>query len=349
MDQIRQFEVLAKRVTQNVAAKDAMASHFWFYMQSRVRDWAAKRKHKEEVGQNLFFESGSSLAYVALEFEQAVLSEAGVREHWHIRTNNILCLLQFDLHTAIDARCFPDGRPDPRDKYGAIFPQEWGVLHREPPIVPRKRLSAREDEAVNRLRDEFRQHEDTFVLAAASGWDIDSKEKAFRGPHVGSHKNMLFKRVVFTSSYPVVLFIDAEKLGFERQPNCYPVFDLNFSVAQWLSEYPVAVCVGWDWPKTGGKQPEKLIKLLEKHGVKDQNVGEYVKMVLKDLQVTEEYFLQESVDEHSGIRSGAILLGNKKFAQVIPRIGSGVSRAPVVTGTIWDGRRRHRGLSKVGA
>ncbi len=324
MDQIRQFEVLADRVTMNVGAKEAMSRHFWFYMQSRVRDWAEKWKHRKiprpsnyrDSGSNLFFESGSTIAYVAWEFEQAVLNEAGVREDWHIRTNNILCLLQFELHTALDGRRFPDGKPDPRDKYGAIFPQDWGVLHREPPKRPRKDLSEPEKKAVRRLRAQFCQSErsgPTFVLATASGWDTDSDEMAFRGPHVGSHKNMLFKRVIFTSGYPVVLFLDAEKLGFKRQDNCYPVFDRKFPLTEWLLKFPIAICVGWEWPKRGQKLPDSRLAEFEK-----RNSEAYVRTVLKDQGFTKEYFCEKSRDENSGIRTGAILLANERFEREVP-------------------------------
>ncbi|MCX6898747.1 MAG: DUF4062 domain-containing protein [Verrucomicrobia bacterium] len=321
MDQIRQFEVLADRVTQNIGAKEAMAQHFWFFMQSRIRAWGQKingKRHSEysaDRGTNLFFESGSSLAYVALEFERAVLNEAGVREDWHIRTNNILCLLEFDLYTAIDGRCFPDGKPDPRDKYGAIFPHDWGVLHREPPIEPRKCLSNEERCAVDKLRKEFQEHGPTFVLAATSGWDTNLSNPEFRsnpefqGPHVGSHKNMLFKRVVFTAGYPLVLFIDAEKLGYQRQRNCYPVFGADLPMGTWLNEQPVAVCVGWEWPKRGSKQPTKMAKVFE-----PRNKAEYVRNILPGLGFSEEFFCEERVDR-AGIRTGAILLANKKFRE----------------------------------
>ena len=160
-DQIRQFETLGERVEENKMAKQAMARHFWFYMQSRIRVW----KGNKQDGSNLFFESGSSLAYVGQEFETAVLDEAGVPESWHIRTNNIICLLQFDLNSVHDARCFPNGKPDPRDKYGAIFPKKWGALHREPPRFPRK-LSLGEKRAIDEIQKAFSTDGPTIVLAA---------------------------------------------------------------------------------------------------------------------------------------------------------------------------------------
>ena len=322
MDQIRRFEVLAHRVTERVDEKEAMARHFWFYMQSRIRDWA-KRQQPQKAGKadmNLFFESGSSLAYVALEFEEAVLNEAGVHEHWHIRTNNILCLLQFELHTALDGRRFPDGKPDPRDKYGAIFPQDWGVLHREPPKKPRKDLSGAEKEAVNKLRRDFCQHGRTFVLAAASGWDTKNDEKGFRGPHVGSHKNMLFKRAIFTSGDPVVLFLDAEKLAdpnkAPRKDNCYPVFDLNYLVTKWIQKCPVAICVGWGKPDSG----QNLSIANPKNSIGSGKIGENnpadkIRNALKGFGFTKEYFCEEPNDKYS---AGAILLANDNFEKEVP-------------------------------
>lgn len=256
---------------------------------------------------NLFFESGSTLAYVADEFEHAVLNEAGVHEDWHIRTNNILCLLQFELHTSLDGRRFPDGKPDPRDKYGAIFPQKWGVLHREPPKRPRAKLSDKEEGAVNDLRKEFCPlgNGRTFVLATASGWDTDNPELAFRGPHVGSHKNMLFKRVIFTSKNPVVLFLDAEKLGFRCQDNCYPIFDKDFTVEKWIKNFPAALCIGWETPNSPdrpkGQLSEKALQIKKK---------------LTEVGFRNEFFVEERAEGDKLV--GSLLMANDKFTREIP-------------------------------
>lgn len=322
MDQVRQFEVLAKRLTKTVEAKKAMARYFWFYMQWRVRDWAKRNQPKKQakksenggaanVDLNLFFESGSTLAYVALEFEQAVLNEAGVHEDWHIRTNNILCLLQFELHTPLDGRRFPDGKPDPRDKYGAIFPQKWGVLHREPPKRPRAKLSHEEEDAVSDLRVEFcpSGHGPTLVLATASGWDTDNLELSFRGPHVGSHKNMLFKRVIFTSKNPVVLFLDAEKLGFRCQDNCYPIFDREFPVEKWIKNFPVALCIGWETQNSPDRQKGR-----------PSEKAAQIKKLLIEIGFQNEFFLDEKAEGEKLV--GAILMANDKFTREIPLLDS---------------------------
>jgi hypothetical protein len=288
-DQIRQFETLADRVEQNKKAKQAMARHFWFYMQSRIRILDEEDKN----GVNLFFESGSSLAYVGQEFETAVLDEAGILEPWHIRTNNIICLLQFDLNSGHDARCFPNGKPDPRDKYGAIFPEKWGVLHREPPQpnIPRN-LSDGESRAVEEIQNDFKEKGPTIVLAAASGWDIDSKEDLFLGPHVGSHKNMLIKRALFTTGCPVILFLDADKLGSKRECNCYPVFGPEMPLGKAIKEFPLAICVGWEWPKFG-KQKHSVDEFQE---YEKRNNPNFIATKLEEIGFKHQYFCEKEED-----------------------------------------------------
>jgi hypothetical protein len=150
LDQLRRFSTLGARVRLDVASKKAMARSFWTNMQGRLR------RHKYL---NLFFESGSTVAYLGDEFGRTVLQPGESTEQWHIRTNNVLSLVYFDLHTPIDAARFPAGVPDPDDKYGAIFPNEWRHLEEPPPARARGLHSGRrgkeEWQAVEAMRKAF--------------------------------------------------------------------------------------------------------------------------------------------------------------------------------------------------
>lgn len=308
LEQLRKFSKLGQRVSLDVGSKEAMARIFWRDMQGRIRRNSLF---------HLFFESGSTVAYLADEFERTMLvADEGVHR-WQIRTNNVLSVVQFTLHTPIDASRFPTGIPDPDDPYGAIFPNEWRQLYEPPPKRPRN-LHDGEHAAVDtmrkRLYGDAGKHQ--LVLAAASGLDLLNNEQHFRGPHVASHPNMLFKRAVFTSGSPVVLFISAEKLGDPFDVGrCYPVFDSNEAWTQVIRDYPLAICIGYEQPKIS-----KTASRISRDQIEQRNSPEVIRRTLDGLGFCEEYFdgslLPPPIPDLAGV--GAIMHGNKAFEACIP-------------------------------
>ena len=241
LDRVSKFRTLTSRVETEPLAKQAAAQTFWDHKLNQL-----KRKHYRHI----FIESGSSLAFVAEVFEEKTSKQD--QDIWKVATNNALALLQLSLFTDLDTRPNPPAAPDPEDRYGAIFTRESLNAHEEPPRQPR-RLYRAETEAiantVKLLTDGV--PEEQLILATASGWDTTHAEPLFRGPHVGSHANMLFKRALFQSGRPAVLFLTRRKIDpdFEEarfkcpddeaprkregdaplerdQRYCYPVFGL---------------------------------------------------------------------------------------------------------------------------
>jgi hypothetical protein len=324
LTQLRRFSTLGSRVGLDTGSKEAVAKAFWWHMKGRIR----RRQYK-----TLFFESGSTCAYLSDEFVKTVVSEQDGSDGWHIRTNNVLSLIHFDLHTSIDAARFPGGIPDPEDKYGAIFPSDWKNLHEPYPDVPRD-LYDGERKAVAAIRKAFRQlaakgdrsaahrrsKEKTtasmpLVFAAASGLDLTNSTEHFRGPHVGSHPNMLFKRAIFASACPVVLCVSAEKLGNPfRHGRCYPVFGPDEPWANAVKRYPIAVCVGYEWPKVSEPTPEIPAADLEL-----RNRPDYITECLTSLGFTLRYFHADPQSGQTRPGTGALMYANEKFERCIPR------------------------------
>lgn len=309
LEQLQKFNKLGQRVNLDVGSKEAMARLFWRNMQGRLR---------RNGFFHLFFESGSTMAYLADEFEKTALAADEGKHQWQIRTNNVLSAVQFDLHTPIDASRFPPGVPDPDDPYGAIFPNEWRQLQEPPPKKPRV-LSKGEVTAVGTMRATFYKQYGShqLVLAAASGLDLDNGYEDFRGPHVASHPNMLFKRALFTSGSPVVLFINAEKLGDPFNiGRCYPVCDANETWPEVIKRFPLAICVGYEWPdklsNTASRIPRKAIR--------QRNNPATIRETLNRLGFTVEYFSGDLVPAASAETSGtgAMMLGNRRFATRLP-------------------------------
>lgn len=305
IDRLRQFQKLTDRVRQQPKEKQAAAEFFWDVMAGSIRRrgfW------------NLFFESGSSIAYLSQQFEDVVLLDDNDTEKWNIRTNNVETLLQLLLHTDLNIHPFPPAAPDPQDKYGAIFPREFRLLRESAPTRPRelfdgsrydKRIQTSECDALRRVQDSLKKLNDkVLVLATTSGLDLSHKIEAFRGPHVGSHPNMLFKRAIMTTGFPVVLFLDSKKFA---QPfkvrECFPVFGPECTWSDALKKYPMAICMAWDESEVELGKGETFAKRLE------SDVDR-----LRLLGFDSNYAQVSSASQH------VVIAANSKFTRVLPMV-----------------------------
>ena len=296
---MREFSIVGKRVTIDRAAKERQATVFWEAMMGPIR------RHGYN---NLFFESGSTLAYVSEAFEDFVLKNDPEPGTWCVRTNNVFTLLQLLLYTDVDVRRFPPFAPDPEDKYGAIFPMKWHPLQELAPDKPRK-FHENEANEVEIMRKKLcGVGEKVLFLATASGWDLNHKEKHFRGPHVGSHPNMLFKRALFASEKPVVIFLTAEKLGdhFERR-KCYPIFGLDQPLRAAIDDYPLALCVGFDQTAASPTRRDLKAKVRKKRNDPARIIGDLAQLGFDTV------YARKSDDT-----AGAIIAANPKFAAALP-------------------------------
>ena len=242
LNRIYAFSTLTDRLDKGPVLKRFLGDFFWDVMFGRI-----KRKRYF----NLFFESGSTLAYVSEKFEQRLESGLSNETNWKITTNNALTLLQLLLHTRLNVTPCPAGKPE--DHYGAMFDE---VLLRDPEAAPLKprNLFPPESSAVKATVSTLNRSEKTkkLFLATASGLDLENPEPHFRGPHVGSHPNMLFKRAIFQTGQPVVLFLNGWKItGADHQfklGHCFPVFGPDLSWKDAMQRYPVAICVSCGIP-----------------------------------------------------------------------------------------------------
>ena len=214
--------------------------------------------HEKQIS-HIFFESGSSIAYVSPSFIENVKSQSywfydqRMYEQLHLRTNNLLTYLDFLLCESpwrpIDVRLQPPG-PVSSD-YGGTY----GILNfAVPESAPGERDAIRLE-----LPENTQRHVDTLVaglkqdfgrtglvLMPASGLDTrsESPESPYLGPHVGSYPNMLFKRCLLSLSCPRVLFLDPVKWKFDFQfNNCHAVCDKSFPWETVKSSGPLAIAL----------------------------------------------------------------------------------------------------------
>lgn len=307
------FHTTGGRLEKERNAKKAAAAMFWDTMMNRL----ARANYMD-----IFLESGSSLAYVSEAFESRLNRQQG----WRVSTNNALSLFQLLLFTDGEIRRNPPVAPDPNDPYGAIFTLKCKQAYEEPHIEPRS-LYPKELEAIQEIISLLKSGGDRqIILATASGWDTKHPVSAFRGPHVGSHPNMLFKRAIFMTGNPVVIFLPRHKVdpnfreaGFkcrsdhqEIEPNisyCYPVFGEEMQLFDALLNTPLALCIGYELEKN-------------EHEVGIRIVGEKLKNLLRpeleNAGFDFEYAAKEFILE-AGVQAGAIIIANEKFCKLFPR------------------------------
>ncbi|MFO1482835.1 MAG: hypothetical protein U1F71_05650 [Verrucomicrobiaceae bacterium] len=257
------FEKLTDRcANRNPELKQEMARFFW------------RHAHGELVKKNirnLFFESGSTIVYLAEEFVHHCKHLHSPLGEWTIKTNNIVTYLNFVLFERIDIVLSPYGPPD--NEYGATF----GSLQRfnlDPPSDEDDELNLdpRTQEEIDRQASELLPlGYPSLILATASGLELDEKHR-YPGLHVGSFHNMLFKRAILKSLHPTVIFLDENKISLTSEGGnfifgtCYPVFDHLKVWQSVLTSAPLAFCFGFQ----SKERMAKTKAYFERYGFKEK-------------------------------------------------------------------------------
>ncbi len=242
VSKLNEFEKLSHRcVEERANLKEAMGQYFWdnlgyeFVLKHGIR--------------NLYFESGSTIAYVSSEFGKSDTFK-NHRGEWQIRTNNILSYLQFVLFEDVQVDLCPHGPPE--NKYGGTY----GVLAKlDKPGWPAENrpLAEIQPKAIAAIRELAAQivpsSASALILGAASGLELD-QDSNFPGPHAATFVNKLVKRALLETGHPIVMFLDEEKIspahpgGKFHVGKCHHVCDPDLSWKDVCAKFPIAICVG---------------------------------------------------------------------------------------------------------
>jgi hypothetical protein len=246
--QLNQYDKLARRVNEQSTLKRDLAIYFW-------RRFAAPIFRSGY--RDLFFESGSTLAYLSSELlnfmknnEAMLVTTANADQRLRVRTNNILTYLSYVLLSQVKTSLVPHGPPD--TKYGATY-GEFAIhfsdeIAPSPSSVRTKDILPEERKVIDRVRIEALIGGDSspkkqLFFAAASGLELVNEDPLFQGPHVGNYRNMLLKRAIYETGCPVILFLDETKIDRNFEPNrCYSVMTKGMPWSKIYSDNPIAVC-----------------------------------------------------------------------------------------------------------
>ncbi len=295
------FTKLDFRMGQEAPKKRAVGEMFKYEFWHLIR----------ESGVSLFFESGSTLAYLsevlAKELKiHAVPQRINQEPNNRLLTNNIAVLLNFMLNHGVPCGYFPWSPPV--EPYGASY----GKINYLEDQYPDYELPVLGELANNVLKDlSYTDYSisalkrPALLLGAISGiqltddykikWPEDgnysqeSKDKQktiiekCKGPHTGSYYNKLFKRYMYGTQIPTILFFHDTKIDCEIEiGKCHFIFDAKAEEGgiRWIdfvARYPLAMIIG-----CGVNSIDRYQQYLEELGfdVKISNKPEYPKALL---------------------------------------------------------------------
>lgn len=220
-----------------------------------------------ELFDKIFIESGSTLTYIAAQIAERLpkahevvpVKLQGQVAKPVVTTNNALAYLDLWLVHGVLCQPEPDFPPAMNEPYGAMYGPLTGISR-----TPNYSGRSIEDEdpdawnAVRRIRDDFlsgtHNPDKTLVLAAASAMMLEesSPGEVYEdivhpcvGFHVGSYENKIFKRSLYLTGVPTIVFLHDEKV--DSKPNwgkCHFVFDVGLSWKTVLESYPLSIWVG---------------------------------------------------------------------------------------------------------
>jgi Domain of unknown function (DUF4062) len=262
VSELRNFEKLYDRLEHEKEKKRAAAKYFVECYMDYIRD--------KKV--SLFFESGSTICFVVNEMSSALKEHVKLAEDGsasiQISTNNVLAYLLLWLNARIPCTTFP-WSPPVETTYGAAYGRLKDLADLSPDYsLPPLDENARRE--IKRLLETLftlsTMRKPTLLLGAASGLQLASEPtlhfedeqldqstkdalaqhlRQCFGPHVGSYHNKVFKRFMYETGLPLVIFMTSEKINAPIEVGkCHFILDREYTWQQFAKDYPVAFCVG---------------------------------------------------------------------------------------------------------
>jgi len=257
---LRGFDRLFQRASHNSDSKREIARCF------RQRYLDRLIRHRV----TLFFESGSTLVYLAKELaprlsETVRLDEANA-PNIQICTNNVLAYLLLWLRARVPCTLFPWSPPG-EESYGASYGGLESIESLDPDYSQSPLNDIAKAEIVRLKRLPFTPtsfHRPALLLGSASGiqigpihrcsfpegmpepvqQDYQRKIDQCYGPHVGSYHNKIFKRFLYDTRLPVIFFLTTDKIDcIINVTSSHFILDSVYPWDAFVRTHPVAFCV----------------------------------------------------------------------------------------------------------
>ncbi len=263
LDMVRKingFQKLNERCGIDVREKETLARCF----RDRFLHTVIERKI------DLFFESGDCPAFVAKEIGHVdrfakMVTGSGSREGSNLYTNNILAFLELLMNDRVPVTMLP--KSSPQDVYGASY----GILDelledQRVPDYSGRELNAHALKAMEELRDgpdalPISDDREMLLICSISGMQVseghvvDSKYhltdelraqiEGCYGFHVGSFKNTVFKRYLYSTEVPILLTATRAMIDMPIDPSrCHFLFNDTYKWEDCFRKHPLGLLVG---------------------------------------------------------------------------------------------------------
>lgn len=261
LERLGKFGTLEKRMSEALMQKEALAKTF-------------HDLHGDDIVlqkcEKIFIESGSTTGYIAKHLAPKLPKRAVLTEEFpspSVLTNNALAYIYLWLCAGVMCHPEPEGPPD--DKYGGMY---GPLTDRErDPDYKLPNLEEFDPEGMNMIKElsckifgDPKDNSRTIILAAISGIQLSNKINAIdrttkepvadkrilnelggcRGFHVGSYQNRLFKRCLYLSHAPTIVFLHDEKIDCPIEVGkCHFIFDKKEIWGKFISEHPLSLWI----------------------------------------------------------------------------------------------------------
>ena len=247
----------------------------------------------------IFLESGSTIAEITRCLSKKLPKATGspVSLKPHIKTNNSFAYLYLWLCASVMCDPVPEGPPDPRygGMYGLLTQRERAPDYKSP-LSDYDSGGKKIVEDMSKTIFSIKEKHKSLIFSAASGLQLsdrinavhpikddssylrtksfvpykDSKvlkqlQRNCRGFHVGSYENHLFKRCLYLSGIPIIVFIHDDKLDCPVEVGkCHFMFDADMIWCDFLKDYPLSIWVACE--KSTYKDVQKKMNTWLKEG-----------------------------------------------------------------------------------
>ena len=258
--EVQSFVTLYAQTRENPDKKRCVSQFF-------VQEYLERLLRKKV---SLFFDSGSTLSFVAKEMSkdlaQAVTLSDTAEPSIQIGTNNLLVYLFLGLK--IPCTIFPWSPPG-EPTFGATYGGIEKLVERKPDYNMPPLDKSAQDEIVKLLQTPFTltsYKKPTLLLGAAVGLQLTDNHSVFftendlseakkeelkaqiskcYGPYEKSYHNKIFKRFMYKTGLPILIFLTGEKIDSQIQAGkSHFSLDSEFTWEQFYRHHPLALCVG---------------------------------------------------------------------------------------------------------
>lgn len=260
VERLGKFETIESRLSKAYDLKDSLANGF-------------DNRHGADIEkcEMVFIESGSTLLFLTKYLAKRLPKKSSLRGTHPtplVLTNNALAYINLWLCEKVLCQPQPEGPPDEKygGMYGPLADLQQAPNYTLPPLAKSDPVACKIiKELCCEIFGSNIQNQKSIILGAMSGLQLSEKInpidpitkepwenldllenlKSCRGFHVGSYQNRLFKRTLYSSGIPTIVFMHDEKIDCPIEVGkCHFIFDRGYPWEKYVTDSPLSIWIG---------------------------------------------------------------------------------------------------------